>query len=138
MTPIRNRPPSTRSSLVPSSTKRPAPSTTHDLGALTEVPGPGRKKPARPHANSTGGGLWYGPTNGFWVGDWNLPTYGYTHWMMLPDAPEKVLTRAEQAELDFSRWLQATTPALASNDLAAGDAALRQRMHAAFMQGALS
>jgi len=96
------------------------------------------RKPERKHANSTGEVLWYGPVNGFWVGAWDLPAYGYTHWMMLPDAPEKVLTREEQAELDFSRWLRATMPTLASNDLAAGDAALRQRMHDAFMQGALS
>ena len=46
--------------------------------------------------------------------------------------------KAEQAELDFSRWLQATMPTLASNELDAGDAALRQRLRDAFMQGALS
>jgi|TARA_B100001939_G_scaffold274656_1_gene242646 hypothetical protein len=96
------------------------------------------KKPERKHANSTGEVLWYGPCSGFWVGAWDLPSLGYTHWMMLPDAPEKVLTQAEQAELDFSRWLQATMPTLASNELDAGDAALRQRLRDAFMQGALS
>ena len=94
------------------------------------------KKPERKHANSTGEVLWYSPTNGFWVGAWDLPTYGYTHWMMLPDAPEKVLTQEEQAELDFSRWLQATLPHLAGNELIAGDACLRQCLHDAFMQGA--
>jgi hypothetical protein len=96
------------------------------------------KKPELKHANSTGEVLWYGPYGGFWVGAWNLPSLGHTHWMMLPDAPEKVLTQAEQAELDFSRWLQATMPTLASNELDAGDAALRQRLRDAFMQGALS
>ena len=110
---------------------------TTDLGALTEMNVLSDKKPERKHANSTGEGLWYGPVNGFWVGAWDLPAYGYTHWMMLPDAPEKVLTREEQAELDFGRWLQATMPTLTSKQDQAS-AALRQSLRDAFMQGALS
>ena len=109
---------------------------TTDLGALTEMNLLSDKKPERKHANSTGEVLWYSPTNGFWVGAWALPTYGYTHWMMLPDAPKKVLTREEQAELNFSRWLQATLPHLAGDELIAGDACLRQCLHDAFMKGA--
>lgn len=96
------------------------------------------KKPERKHANNTREVLWYGPTHGFWVGAWDLPSFSYTHWMMLPDAPEKIFTRQDKAEAEFKQWLQATMPTLARDDLDASDAALWHRLRDAFVQGALS
>lgn len=129
---------SIHSSPVQSSTKQPARSMTPDLGALSEMHEVETKKPERKHANNTREVLWYGPAHGFWVGAWDLPSFGYTHWMMLPDAPAQILTREEQAEVDFNQWLQATLPTLVGSDLDAGNAALRHRLHDAFVQGALS
>lgn len=126
------------SSPVQSSTKQPAPSMTPDLGALSEMYEVETKKPERKHANNTREVLWYGPAHGFWVGAWDLPSFDYTHWMMLPDAPAKILTRQEKAEAEFNQWLQATMPKLARNDLDASNAALRHRLRDAFVQGALS
>ena len=102
---------------------------------LTEMYEIDEKKPEKKHANSSGEVLWYGPANGFWVGHWSLPTYCYTHWMMLPDPPQRTETPAEQAEREFEAYFEATFSKRADDKQSEGDAALREKMREAFMRG---
>lgn len=107
-----------------------------NLGELSEMYEIELKKPEKKHANSSGEVLWYGPANGFWVGHWSLPTYCYTHWMMLPDPPQRTETPAERAEREFEAYFQATFSKRAGDKQSDGDAALREKMREAFMRGA--
>lgn len=107
-----------------------------NLGELSEMYEIELKKPEKKHANSSGEVLWYGPANGFWVGHWSLPTYCYTHWMMLPDPPQRTETPAERAEREFNAYFEATFSKRADDKQSEGDAALREKMREAFMRGA--
>ena len=139
MNQIHSKPPSSHSSLGPCSIEQHQSSKTIspcNLGELTEMYEIDEKKPEKKHANSSGEVLWYGPANGFWVGHWSLPTYCYTHWMMLPDPPQRTETPAERAEREFEAYFQATFSKRADDKQNEGDAALREKMREAFMRGA--
>ena len=134
-----SRPCSSASSPGPCLIEQPQGSTTINpcnLGELSEMYEIELKKPEKKHANSSGEVLWYGPANGFWVGHWSLPTYCYTHWMMLPDPPQRTETPAERAEREFEAYFQATFSKRAGDKQSDGDAALREKMREAFMRGA--
>ena len=139
MNQIHSKPPSSHSSLGPCSIEQHQNLKTIspcNLGELTEMYEIDEKKPEKKHANSSGEVLWYGPANGFWVGHWSLPTYCYTHWMMLPDPPQRTETPAERAEREFEAYFQATFSKRADDKQSEGDAALREKMREAFMRGA--